>query len=274
MVTAGQLTLLILSISLLGAATLVAWARLVGAWPGQRLLLRGLMAGGLAAAAGGLVWHAAMRGDWMPLGDNFQTLIWLGLLLGIFLVYLQVVRPLPGIESFILPVIVAMLVGAAVFGKTRPHDYVAGQTWEWVHHAAAYTSAVAFAIAFAVSARYLVVNRRLRRKQPVSGPPLGSLERLEHLTLSSVTLGFALLTVGLVMGLVIIIDQGWTRAVRGGTLAEPKIWLGILVWLVYAVVLHAPINPRFRGRRAAILSVLGFFLMLGVLVAVQFMGEV
>jgi ABC-type transport system involved in cytochrome c biogenesis permease subunit len=42
------------------------------------------------------------------------------------------------------------------------------------------------------------------------------------------------------------------------------------VWVVYAIVLHAPINPIVRGRRAAVLSVLGFVLMLGTLIAVQF----
>jgi ABC-type uncharacterized transport system permease subunit len=27
-----------------------------------------------------------------------------------------------------------------------------------------------------------------------------------------------------------------------------KIVLAVMVWLVYAVVLHAPLNPSFRGR--------------------------
>jgi ABC-type uncharacterized transport system permease subunit len=36
------------------------------------------------------------------------------------------------------------------------------------------------------------------------------------------------------------------------------------VWVVYAVVLHSPINPRFRGRRAAILSIIGCILTLGL----------
>ena len=39
---------------------------------------------------------------------------------------------------------------------------------------------------------------------------------------------------------------------------------------MYAIVLHAPINPIFRGRRAAFLSMLGFALMIGTLIAVQF----
>ena len=52
---------------------------------------------------------------------------------------------------------------------------------------------------------------------------------------------------------------------------SPKVWLAVGAWAVYAVVLHAPINPSFRGRRAALLSVVGFVLIVGVLVVVQFM---
>ena len=52
---------------------------------------------------------------------------------------------------------------------------------------------------------------------------------------------------------------------------QPKVLLAFCVWVVYALVLHAPINPSFRGRKAAMLSILGFVLMVGTLIAVQFM---
>lgn len=50
-----------------------------------------------------------------------------------------------------------------------------------------------------------------------------------------------------------------------------KVLLTFVAWVVYALVLHSPINPSFRGRKAALLSVLGFVLMIGVLIAVQLM---
>jgi ABC-type transport system involved in cytochrome c biogenesis permease subunit len=46
--------------------------------------------------------------------------------------------------------------------------------------------------------------------------------------------------------------------------------LAFAVWLVYALVLHARINPAFRGRKVAILSILGCVLMVGTLVVVNF----
>jgi len=78
-----------------------------------------------------------------------------------------------------------------------------------------------------------------------------SLERLEHLTLASVTLGFSLLTIGTVTGVVRYIEEG-------GRTPAAKIVLALAVWMVYAVVLHSPMNPSFRGRKAAVLSVVGF----------------
>jgi ABC-type transport system involved in cytochrome c biogenesis permease subunit len=81
--------------------------------------------------------------------------------------------------------------------------------------------------------------------------------------MTAVSLGFALLTVGIITGAIEMIHQGKTTS-------PWKVALTGCVWLVYAVVLHAPINPIFRGRRAAVLSVVGFVLMIGTLIAVQF----
>ena len=119
--------------------------------------------------------------------------------------------------------------------------------------------AVAFAVAGAVGTMYLIVSHRLRTKHALAGPNLGSLERLEQLTLESVSFGFALLTIGVTMG---FIELG-----RGKQTSLAKVILAIGVWIVYAVVLHAPINPRFRGRKAAVLSVVGFALMIGTMLA-------
>jgi ABC-type uncharacterized transport system permease subunit len=115
-----------------------------------------------------------------------------------------------------------------------------------------------------VGAMYLVVNRRLRRKQPLPGPNLGSLERLEHITYVAVTLGFAMITIGAITGFV-------QMFVSHKDTMLAKLILTTAVWVVYAIVLHSPINPSFRGRKTAMLSILGVVLMIGTLLAVQLM---
>ena len=113
------------------------------------------------------------------------------------------------------------------------------------------------------------VNKHDRRF--VVLPNLGSLERLERITFSSVTLGFALLSVGLVTGL--IGQLRMERITRLGDLwwASPKVVLSTSVLVVYSVVLHSRINPVLRGRKVAILSIVGCLLMVGALIALNLM---
>ncbi len=197
------------------------------------------------------------------MNDNFNSLAWLGVLLALFVMYTQRVRPVAGLEWFVMPIVILLLVAAGVFGRVEPQEYrqLRQDTWMWVHRVSSYGGALAFAVAAAGGAMYVVASRRLREKKPLR--PLGSLERIEHLTMMSVIIGFALLTVGLVTGFV--------RMYQPDQLPVTKILLATLAWVVYGVVLHAPINPRFRGRRAAILSMFGFLLMVGTIVAVLLM---
>ena len=266
-VTTGQIALLCLAAALfaVGWAASLLRVRLEGMdW--LRIASKASVYAGFLAGVGVLVWHSVARGSWLPLEDNFDALTWLGLLLGGFVAYVQATKPLRGLDWFLLPVAILLLIAAAVFGVTKPHEYQVHNVWLWVHHVTAYGGTIAFAIAGAVGAMYLIVNRRLRSKSFAPGPKMGSLERLEHLTLVSVTLGFSLLTIGVVTGIVQWFD--------GNNKHTPvaKVVLTAAVWMVYAVVLHSPINPSFRGRKAAVLSVVGLPLMLLTILVVQFVS--
>jgi ABC-type uncharacterized transport system permease subunit len=258
--TAGQLALLILSIALFATGGGLSLARIRWDRNALRVAAKACWYAGVLVGLGVLVWHSIDRRSWLPAEDNFDTLVWLGLLLALFVLYVQRTRPLGGLDWFVMPIVILLLVGAGIFGRTKPHEYV-GSTWSWTHRLSAYGGALAFAVAGAVGAMYLIVSRRLRAKTAVAGPNLGSLERLEHLTFVSVTLGFALFTIGLITGLV---------EMRHKETQPAKILLAFSVWLVYAIVLHSPINPSFRGRKTAVLSVIGFLLMVGTIVAVEF----
>jgi ABC-type uncharacterized transport system permease subunit len=260
MPTTGQLSLLIATIALFVIGGALSLLRIVWTTRTPRVISRCFLGAGIVCAIGVLIWHSAWRGQWTPVGDNFDTLIWLATLLAIFVLYLQRHRSLGALDWFVMPLVVLMLILAAIFGRTEYHTYVGG-AWDWVHRVTAYGGAVAFAVAAATGAMYVVASRRLREKRTI-GPQFGSLERLEHLTFVSVTLGFALLTMGMITGGIKMF------AGPGRHVPHTKIVLALIVWLVYAVVLHAPINPSFRGRKVAVLSVVGFILMLGTIVTV------
>ena len=272
MPTPRQLALLFVAVALFAAGGGLSVARVW--WPTRavRVAAKSCLYWGLAAAVAVLAWHSADRHRWVPVNDNFDALVWLAVVLAAFTAYVQGTRPLAALDWFLLPVVLALLVGAAVLGRTNYQSYegqsyagsVIGQAGRWVHHVTSFAAAAAFAVSAAAGGMYIWASGRLRRHRPVGGY-LGSLERLERLTMTAVTLGFGLLTVGIVTGAV--------EVVRRGMSTEPwKVVLAVSVWVVYAVVLHAPINPVFRGRRAALLSVVGFVLMTGAVVAAQLAG--
>jgi ABC-type uncharacterized transport system permease subunit len=261
MPTNGQLALLIAAVVMFAGAGVMSFARLWGNTNATRLASKICLYWGLLAALGVLIWHGTTRHQWVPIGDNFDALIWLGVLLAFFVIYVQRTGSLAALDWFILPVVILLLICAGVFGRIEYQRYV-NQTWMNIHLLSCFAGAAGFAVAAASGAMYVLASARLRRKQAAANY-IASLERLEHLTMISVTLGFALLTIGIITGLVGLIGQG--RPTQ-----PTKVVLAASVWIVYAVVLHAPINPIFRGRRAAVLSVLGFVLMVGALVAAQF----
>jgi len=266
--TTAQMSLLLACIALFAIAGVLSLLRIRRENERLRIAAKACAWSAIAASIALIIWHASGRHQWLPLDDNFEALIWLGLILALFVLYVQRRHPIGGLDWFIMPIVILLLIGAAVFGRTKPHTYLP-TAWSWVHRAFSYGGAVAFAVAGGLGAMYLVANRRLRKKVVAGGIKLGNLERLEHSTLAAVTLGFALLTIGAFTGF------AWHRYEE---LHDPsghpplslwKIALTAIVWLIYAFVLHYPMNPRFRGRRAAILSIVGCVLMLGLLATVQ-----
>ena len=149
-VTAGQLALLFVSIALFAVGAGLSLARLRWDRNGLRLAAKGCLYLGTLAGLGTLVWHSAERGGWYPLEDNFDALIWLGLLLAGFVLYTQRARPLRGLDWFVSPIVVLLLVSAAVFGRATPHQYDVRSVWLWTHRVTAYGGAVGFAVAGAV----------------------------------------------------------------------------------------------------------------------------
>jgi ABC-type uncharacterized transport system permease subunit len=263
----GQVVLLLLAVGVFVVGGVFSLARLRDDRPGLRLAAKVCLYIGVCVNLAVLVWHSIGRKSWLPLEDNFDTLIWLGLFLTLFVAYVQRVHPLRGLDWFIMPIVILLLAAAAVFGRATPHEYL-DTTWSWLHRVTAFGGALAFVVAGAAGAMYQIANHQLRAKTYPAGGRLGSLERLENITLVAVTLGFALLSVGLVTGLV--------RAIHGSSLGRdwyihPKVILTFVAWVIYALVLHSPINPSFRGRKTAVLSVVGLVLMIGILIAVQLM---
>ena len=263
MPTVGQLLLLILSILFLIAGGIVSFLHRDRDTTTKWRILRWCGTGGITCGLGVVFWHSATGQHWQPVSNTFDALIWLGILISAFVLYVQLFKPIVGLDWFLMPAAVALLVAAGIvarLGYTTYHT-IFYSTYLWVHRITSYGGTAAFVVAAAAGGMYVISAARLRKKK--SFPMSGSLERLEHIMMISVTLGFALLTIGLLTGLEVMLKNM-------GTPPWAKVYFASATWLLYAVVMHAPINPRFRGRRAALLSVMGIVLVVGTLFAAQF----
>lgn len=267
----GPIALMSAAAALLGAGGAMSLARQWSASSALRIAAKATAYWGICAALAGLVWHAMIRQSWSPLGDNFEALSALGIILAVFTMYVQRARPIPGLDWFLFPIVILMLICAVIFGSIKPGEYRPESAWWLTHVLSSFGGAAAFAVAAALGSIYLLASARLRRKSALSGPPMGNLERLEGLTHTAVRLGFALLTVAMITGLVKIIQDGPNTRLGPHWMQSPKVLLAAAVWVIYAIALHTPITPGVRGSKSAVLSIAGFVMMFATLIAAQYM---
>ena len=127
-----------------------------------------------------------------------------------------------------------------------------------IHVFCSLLSYLAFLVAFAAGLLFLLQERQLKRK--TMGmlfhrlPSLGALDRMNFVAIGT---GFALLSIGLTCGVLgekILLGHWWT--------GDPKEYLTLLLWLSYFVLWLVRLRATLRGRRMALLSILGFSLVL------------
>jgi ABC-type uncharacterized transport system permease subunit len=127
-----------------------------------------------------------------------------------------------------------------------------------VHGICSLLSYAAFLLAFVSGLLFLIQERQLKRKR--MGwlfHRLPSLERLDRINFLAIGIGFALLTAGTVcgfLGIGSIFGTWWT--------GDPKEYATVALWVSYCVLWLTRLRATLRGHKVAVLSVLGFSLVL------------
>jgi cytochrome c-type biogenesis protein CcsB len=139
--------------------------------------------------------------------------------------------------------------------------------WLLYHVITCFLGYAAFAVACGISIMYLIKEKQ---EGPTSNAAAGgiiamfpSIKILDDLNYRAIMIGFPLLTLGIITG------AAWANYAWGTYWSwDPKETWSLIVWFVYAAFLHARITRGWVGRRAAILSIVGFaatiFCYLGV----------
>ncbi len=184
--------------------------------------------------------------------------------LGVALAFVVFARR-PSVEmlgAFLTPLILVFFLGSGLQqGVGQVSDEVRSVLLP-VHITVNVLGFVAFALAFGAALGYVLQERLLRRRR-LTGvfERLPSLDALDALGLRAVVIGFPLLTLGIVTG------AFWAARLRPGVpLISPAQAFAVISWVLFAVVLLTRVSVGWRGRRAAIGTIMGFVCALAVLV--------
>ncbi len=236
------------------------------------------LAADLSGGAGLLAHTIYLAVQRPPLASQYGLLLALAWVLAIFYLYGSIHHARHAWGVFVLPVVLALVGLATVFGPpTDPEGAPLtgifareGRLFLNIAHATLLVlAAVGVCVGFVASLMYLVQARRLKAKAlPGQGVRLPSLERIETMNRRALTLAFPLLTVGALLGILLVGHS----ADEIGTWSDPRVVSTALLWLVFALLLYLRFGLHLRGRRVAILTILAFGLLLLTL-ALPHMGS-
>jgi len=161
--------------------------------------------------------------------------------------------------SFIMPVVfLIMLTSSMLPRKIENLSPLLQSSWLFFHTAFAFIGDAAFAMAFGVGIMYLVQEHYVKSKH-LGGlfQRLPSLQILDEMNYRLITIGFPFLTLAIITGAL------WAESSLGSYWRwDPKEVWSLITWFIYALVLHVRLTVGWRGKKAAILSIIGFCVVL------------
>jgi cytochrome c-type biogenesis protein CcsB len=204
-----------------------------------------------------------------PLTNLYESLVFFALTIAI--VYLIMERKF-GIKTagaFVTPFPFLIMAYASLNpNEIQPLVPALQSNWLISHVVTCFIGYAAFAVSFGVSFLYLFKVRAERgpvklKKGDTLLAYLPESDLLDEVGYKTIAIGFPLLTIGIITG------AFWANVAWGTYWSwDPKETWSLIVWLIYAAYLHARITRGWRGKRAALLSIVGFsatlFCYLGV----------
>jgi cytochrome c-type biogenesis protein CcsB len=219
---------------------------------------------GLLIHSGGLVvrWletHQTGYG-YVPLSNMYESLIFFSWTIVLIYLILEFKYQQKIIGVFITPfAFLAIALTSIIPGinaKITPLMPALQSNWLTIHVTTCFFGYAAFAVSFGVSILYLIRDRDGSPKEGGS-KWLPSTQILDEINYKSIVIGFPMLSLGIITG------AAWANYAWGSYWSwDPKETWSLITWFVYAAFLHARFTRDWRGRKAAILSIVGFVAVL------------
>ncbi|MCP3922098.1 MAG: cytochrome c biogenesis protein CcsA [Desulfobacterales bacterium] len=139
--------------------------------------------------------------------------------------------------------------------------------WVFIHITAMFAGEGAFALACCCALLFLIQEHAIKNKMHgFFFKRLPSLELLDSTCNTCINVGFAIITLGFITGLVFA-KMTWGQFIS----MDPKEILSAITWLTYAVLIHGRLTMGWKGRKSAIMAIIGFLLIIFTFIGVNFL---
>jgi cytochrome c-type biogenesis protein CcsB len=186
-------------------------------------------------------------------------------IIGAYLIF-QLRFKLMVLGSFIAPLAAfLMIISSTIPGMEVVVKPIYRSMWLTIHVVTIFMGNGMFAVTFAAAIMYLIQEHQIKRKRLGSFySRLPSLETLDSINYYALMYGFPLLTVGMITGSIYAqyaLGSYWRW--------DPKEVWSLITWLFYAALLHERVAVGWRGRKAAIMSIICFLILIFTFIGVS-----
>ncbi|MGD2268864.1 MAG: c-type cytochrome biogenesis protein CcsB [Desulfobacterales bacterium] len=222
----------------------------------------------------GFLFHSAkivydfVESGHIPVRNLHETLSVAGWVAAGFFLIFQYKYKLRVLGIYAAPLIaVVMLAVSQVPNQPVQAQSIFKSFWLFSHVIAIFVGEAAFALACGIAVLYILQENAIKTKKPgFFFRRLPSLEMLDNTGYVCIVVGFTMVTFGLITGFV------YAKTLWGKFWSwDPKeVWSGI-TWLFYAALLHERLTAGWRGKKAAVMAIIGFAVVLFTFFGVNFL---
>lgn len=261
-----------ISVTCFAASYLVAWLLEL-----SRLFFRSGVRGAVMIffAAAGLIAQTiylaerATSGPQPPLSSSFDWCLLTALVLVVAYLYLTYYFPRSAIGLFVLPLVLGLVLAAAMWASREPiPSGSATRVWGAIHGVFLLLGTVAVMVGFVAGLIYLLQSYRLKHKlPPVRRFRFPSLEWLEKVNSRVIFISTLMVGGGFVSGIILKIVRD--QRIEAMAWTDPVIWSSALMlgWLLAASIFAAVYRPARQGQKVAYLTIVSFLFLAFALAA-------
>jgi cytochrome c-type biogenesis protein CcsB len=179
-------------------------------------------------------------------------------IVGVYLIFQMRFR-LMVLGSFIAPLVaILLIVSSSMQSIDVPVRPMFRSMWLTIHVITVFIGNALFAITFVSSIMYLIQEKQIKNKTlGAMYSRLPSLATLDSINYHSLIYGFPFLTIGMIAGAIYA-----QHALGTYWQWDPKEVWTLITWLLYAILLHERLMVGWQGRRAAIMSIICFMVLI------------